>query len=115
MTRRTDVPTYGGDGRPGSGPPILLHVQPNARRTEVAGRHGDAIKIRVAAPPADGAANEELIRFLADRLKVPKSAVTILRGAGSRHKRVQIRGLDPGVALARLELAAGLSPSRDAD
>jgi len=110
---RTDVPTHRGDGRATPAAPILVRVQPNAKRTEVAGRHGDAIKIRVAAPPVDGAANEELIRFLADRLKVPQSAVTILRGAGSRHKRVQIRGLDPGVALARLELAAGLSPSGD--
>jgi len=51
---------------PSAQPALLIHVQPNARRTEVAGRHGDAIKIKVAAPPVNGAANAELIRFLAD-------------------------------------------------
>jgi uncharacterized protein (TIGR00251 family) len=72
---------------------LTLHVQPRASRTEVAGRHGDALKMRLAAPPVDGAANEELVRFLAERLKVPRSAVTLLAGRTSRRKLVAARGV----------------------
>lgn len=59
----------------------------------VAGRHGDAIKIRVKAPPVDGAANEELIRFLAKRVGVPRSSIRLVSGAASRHKRITIEGM----------------------
>lgn len=71
---------------------IAVHVQPKASRTECTGVHGDAVKIRVAAPPSDGAANEELCRFLAKLCGLPPSAVAILSGAGSRQKRVLVRG-----------------------
>jgi uncharacterized protein len=81
---------------------ITLHVQPRARRTELAGRHGDAIKVRLAAPPVDGAANEELVRFLAERLGVTRGAVRIAAGAGSRRKTVEIDGLAEADILARL-------------
>ncbi len=60
---------------------LVVHVVPRARVTAVVGRHGDAIKIRIAAPPANGAANAELTRFLAERLGVPRSAVTLVSGA----------------------------------
>jgi len=73
---------------------IVVHVVPRAKVTEVAGRHGDAIRIRLAAPPVDGAANAELVRFLAERLGVPRSAVTIVRGATARRKTVSIEGVD---------------------
>lgn len=72
---------------------LAVHVQPRARRTEVVGRHGEAIKLRLAAPPVDGAANEELIRFLSNQLGVPRSAVTIARGRSGRRKTVVIEGL----------------------
>jgi len=72
---------------------LAIHVQPRARRTEVAGRHGDAIKIRLAAPPVDGAANDELIRFLAGQLGVAQRAVTIVGGETSRAKRVAVEGV----------------------
>lgn len=72
---------------------IALHIQPRASRTEVVGAHGDALKIRLAAPPVDGEANEELVRFLAKRLGLPKSAVTIVRGATGRKKVVRVDGL----------------------
>jgi uncharacterized protein (TIGR00251 family) len=71
---------------------FAVHVQPRAARTEVVGRYGDALKIRVHSPPVDGAANAELVRFLAVRLGVPRSAVTIVSGAGGRQKRVAIDG-----------------------
>ena len=83
---------------------LSIHVQPKARRTEVVGWHGDAIKIRVAAPPVDGAANEELRRFLGEELGVPKSAVTIGAGATGRRKRVEIEGCPPERALRTLGL-----------
>ena len=74
-----------------SGDVVLdLHVQPGAKRTEVAGRHGGRIKVRLAAPPVDGAANDELVRFLAEAFGVPKRSVTIVGGATSRMKRVRI-------------------------
>jgi uncharacterized protein (TIGR00251 family) len=81
---------------------LLVHVQPRARRTEVVGRHGDAIRIRLAAPPVDGAANEALLRFLADRLGVARPAVTLLSGQTSRSKRVEVTGIDVATAADRL-------------
>jgi uncharacterized protein (TIGR00251 family) len=70
---------------------ITIHVVPRARTTEVGGLYGDAVRIRVAAPPADGAANTELRRFLAERLGVPQASVQIVGGALSRRKIVEIR------------------------
>jgi uncharacterized protein (TIGR00251 family) len=68
-------------------------VQPRASRTEVAGTHGDAIKIRLAAPPVEGAANAELVAFLAKQLGVPRSAVRIVKGERGRNKVVEIEGI----------------------
>ncbi|HMJ58547.1 MAG TPA: DUF167 domain-containing protein [Gemmatimonadales bacterium] len=82
---------------------LLLHVVPRARVTALAGRHGDALKIRLAAPPVDGAANDELIRFLAERLAVPRSAVTIAAGHTSRRKTVTVTGIETAAALRALE------------
>ncbi len=72
---------------------IAVRVQPRASRTEVAGRHGDAVKIRVAAPPVEGAANKELIAFLAKRLGLSKSALEVVKGAQGRDKLIEIEGL----------------------
>jgi uncharacterized protein len=79
---------------------LVVHVVPRARRSTVAGRRGDAIKIKLAAPPVDGAANAELIRFVAVQLGVPRSAVTILNGAAGRRKTLAVRGVTAG-AVAR--------------
>jgi uncharacterized protein (TIGR00251 family) len=81
---------------------LVVHVQPRAKRSEVAGRHGDAIKVRLQAPPVDGAANEELVRFLAETLGVPRRAVTIVTGLTSRRKTVEIEGLGAEDLAARL-------------
>jgi uncharacterized protein (TIGR00251 family) len=59
------------------------------------GRHGDAIKIRIHAPPVDGAANEELLRFLAERLGIPRSGLRLLAGESGRRKRVAVTGGPP--------------------
>lgn len=69
---------------------LVLHVQPGARRTEVAGIHGEALKIRLAAPPVDGKANAALIAFLAESFGVPRAQVRLLRGESSRAKQVEI-------------------------
>jgi hypothetical protein len=82
---------------------LTIHVVPRAARTNVAGRHGDAIKIRLAAPPVDGAANAELVRFLAERLGVPRGAVTIAGGHTGRRKQIVIAGLDLDEVRRRLE------------
>ena len=67
-----------------------LHVQPGASRTEFAGRHGERIKVRLAARAADGKANEALIEFLAEHYGVPRRSVRITSGLKSRRKRVVI-------------------------
>lgn len=71
---------------------LVLHVQPGAKHSAVAGLHGDALKIRLAAPPIEGRANEALLRFIADCFKVPLRNVEIKQGGQSRHKRVEVRG-----------------------
>jgi uncharacterized protein len=72
---------------------LVVHVVPRARRTEVSGWHGDAIKIRVAAAPAEGAANAELVRFVAERVGVARGAVTIASGVTARRKTVAVEGV----------------------
>jgi len=95
----------GGHGDAARGPPsgpitaiptgvrLRVHVQPRAARTEVAGLHGDAIKVRLAAPPVEGAANEALIRLLAERLGVSRSAVSIVNGHSSQRKTIEVDGV----------------------
>lgn len=69
---------------------LTLHIQPGAKKTEVAGIHGDALKVRLAAPPVDGKANAALIAFVADRLGLARSAVTLKSGQASRRKVLEI-------------------------
>lgn len=70
---------------------LELHVQPRASRDEVAGVHGERLKIRLTAPPVGGRANTQLVRFLAGSFRVPTTAVSIESGASGRDKRVAIR------------------------
>jgi hypothetical protein len=72
---------------------ITVKVQPRASRSEPAGRLGDAWKLRVAAPPVDGKANQECIRLLAELAGVPRTAVRIVRGESARTKIVEIDGI----------------------
>lgn len=71
---------------------LTLHVQPGAKRTEVAGLHGDALKIRLAAPPVEGRANEALLKFVAASFGVPLRQVELKQGGQSRHKVVAVMG-----------------------
>jgi len=81
---------------------LTLHIQPGAKRTEIAGPHGDALKIRLAAPPVDGKANDCLIAYLADRLGIPKARVTLEAGITSRAKRVRVAGVAVEVVRERM-------------
>ena len=71
---------------------LTLHIQPGAKKTAFAGLHGDALKIRLAAPPVDGKANEALLRFVAEALSLPKSAVSLKSGQTSRRKVLELHG-----------------------
>jgi uncharacterized protein (TIGR00251 family) len=77
---------------------IRVRVQPRASRTSVAGEYGDALRIRVASPPVDGQANRELIRFLAETLSVPPSAVRIVHGEAGRNKLIEVTGTTAAAA-----------------
>jgi uncharacterized protein len=81
---------------------LSVHIQPKAARTACVGIHGEALKIRIAAPPVAGAANRELLRFLADELSLPAAAVHIESGEGSRHKRVRLEGTTAVRVMTRL-------------
>jgi uncharacterized protein (TIGR00251 family) len=69
---------------------LTLHIQPGARTTEVTGIHGDALKIRLAAPPVDGKANAALIEFVAQRLGVAKSLLSLKSGHSARRKVLEV-------------------------
>jgi uncharacterized protein (TIGR00251 family) len=81
---------------------LTLHIQPGAKRSEVAGLHGEALKIRLAAPPVEGKANAALLRYLAERFRVSLRDVELLQGEQSRHKVVRIIG-SPILPLSLLE------------
>lgn len=81
---------------------LKLRIVPNARRSEVVGTHGDAIKVKVQAPPVDGKANEALREFLAEQLQIPARSVEIIGGEKSRDKTVAIADLDVSAARERL-------------
>lgn len=73
---------------------IAIKVHPRARRTAIAGRLGETYKLDLKAPPVDGKANEECVRFLAELLHAPRGSVRIVQGAASRMKVVEIEGVD---------------------
>jgi len=74
---------------------LAVSAAPRASRSEIVGIHGDRLKVRLAAPPVDGAANKELEKLLAKALGVPMSSVEVVRGLSGRNKTVRIHGLDP--------------------
>lgn len=83
---------------------LTVRVQPRAPRSEVAGVSGDALRLRIAAPPVDQAANRELLRFLAELLGVPRSQLELRAGSAGRTKRVLVEGMEPGEIRRRLTL-----------
>jgi len=77
----------------GSSVRLSVHVQPRATRSEIVGLHGAALKVRLQAPPVDGAANEACVEFFAKSLKVRRSSVTIASGERNRLKVVRVAGV----------------------
>lgn len=87
---------------------IAFHVQPNAPRTEVQGEHGGALKLRLAAPPVDGKANEALVKWLSKQLDVSRSSIELLTGDKDRRKRVLVTAEVEAEAIER-----ALTPAAD--
>lgn len=86
---------------------LLLHVQPNAKRTAVVGEHGERLEVVLSAPPVDGKANAALVKFFAKSLGLSKSQLLITAGEGSREKRLEVVGLSETELLAAIkDLAA---------
>ena len=85
---------------------LRLRVSPGAARSEIVGRYGGGWKVRVAAAPERGRANEAVMRLLADALDVESGALALVSGSGSRDKVVELRGLDAAEAERRLEARA---------
>lgn len=85
-----------------AGTRLRLRVVPGARRSEIVGRHGEAWKIRVTAPPDRGAANDAVLELLAEALGVSTGDVRLVSGQGSRDKMVELTGLEAHEAEARL-------------
>lgn len=77
----------------GDGVRLTVQVQPRAKATEWAGPHGDALRVRVAAPPVGGKANKALVEFVAASFGVPKKAVTIVQGEKDRRKVLEVEGV----------------------
>jgi uncharacterized protein (TIGR00251 family) len=82
---------------------ISIYVQPRASKTAIAGMHDGSIKIRLAAPPVDGAANAALIEFIAERVGVARSRVRLVSGASSRRKVIEIEGVEAATVAAALQ------------
>ncbi|MDX2165607.1 MAG: DUF167 domain-containing protein [Deltaproteobacteria bacterium] len=81
---------------------LALRVQPRAGRDRVIGRHGEALKLQVAAPPVDGAANAAVVALIADWLEVPRRAVSIVHGEGGRDKVVEVLSDHPASLAERV-------------
>lgn len=87
-----------------AGARLTVHAVPRAARSDIAGLHGGAVRVRLQAPPVDGKANRALLEFLADRLGLSPRSLTLLSGAKGRHKTVRIAGLSPAEVARRLGL-----------
>jgi uncharacterized protein (TIGR00251 family) len=86
---------------------VTVKVHPRARRSAIAGRFGDAWKLDLAAPPVDGKANDECVRFFAELAGVPRSGIRIVTGATARLKVVELEGVDQADLEDRLSGSGG--------
>lgn len=86
---------------------VAVFAQPRASKTRIVGLHGGMLKIALAAPPVDGAANKALLRYLAKALGVPRGDLSLVSGESGRNKRVLVRGRSPGEVAQALESHLG--------
>lgn len=93
---------------------LTVRVQPRAARSRVVGRHGDALKVQVSAPPVEGAANAAVIEVIAAWLDVPRRAVDLVQGERGRDKVVAIAARDPAALARRIEQLLGCVDSPEA-
>lgn len=84
---------------------ISIKAQPRARETAIVGMHGAELKVRIAAPPVDSAANDALVEFLADTLRCGKRQVILTRGVTSQHKVVRVAGVEVAEVIRALQAA----------
>ena len=91
-----------------AGVELRLFVQPRAGRDQLVGDQGDELKVRLAAPPVDGAANAACCAFFAKLCKLPKSCVTLVAGESSRHKRLLLDGIEAATVIALLDAVPGV-------
>jgi len=91
---------------------LRIHVQPGAGRTAIVGRHGDALKVRVAAPPSGGRANEACADLVAEILGIKSSQVTLSGGESSRQKKLTVSGIEPDEVSRLLAEAMSLAESK---
>ena len=82
---------------------VHLHVQSSARANRVAGRHGEALKLAVTAPPQAGRANQAVVKLLAELFDIPARQIAIVSGHSARRKRLLAKGLDPPSTLRRID------------
>ena len=82
---------------------LAVKLQPRASKNEIVGPMGSELRIKVTAPPVDAAANEALLRLLAETLDCPRGKVELVRGHTSRHKVIKLHGLDAAVVAAKLD------------
>jgi len=82
---------------------LKLHVIPRGSRNEIIGKRGDSLCVKITAPPVEGAANEAIVKFIADALSVRKSQVEIVSGGKSREKTLRIIGLSDEDVIARID------------
>lgn len=93
---------------------LPIHATPGAKRTEAAGMHGDALRVRLGAPPVDGKANAALIAWAAKAFGVPKAQVELLHGASGRQKLLAVRFDDAAaLAAAQAQVAAWMAGADD--
>ncbi len=88
----------------GTGTRLVIHVVSRASKSEICGLQGDAVKVRLQAPPVDGKANKALCAFLAEKLGIPPREVTLVTGATGRHKTLLVPSLSPAEIAAKLGL-----------
>jgi uncharacterized protein len=92
---------------------LELHIQPGAKSTGVVGEHGDRLKLKISAPPVDNKANAFLLDWVASQLGMPKSAISLVRGAASRQKTVSVSGANTLKLLSQIrQLTASLTFKR---